>query len=524
MQRAARRALTRITRVIERHPSVAFLFFAAVYISAVLAKSRSKPLWHDEIFTYYIADTPNLATTLQRGRIDLNPPLSYLLTHLSFKLFHASTLTCRLPEVVAFFLAMLFLFAFVKQRMGVLYGLLAAALLFLSPAGELAIEARPYAILLSSICLSILAWQKARQTGSERVLGLCLLVLGAAGMLLSHVFGLLAWAALAAGELARIIERKKIDWKPVLAWTLPLLSVLTYAPLFRNPSIVAFPPAFQPTLRLTAIFYIFQMDRQLAVLLLTGIAAFIVLGRTTFRGRGAWFLTRPEWVATLSLIVAPCALLAYLHHSHGAFFPRYGVMASVGMSILFAAAIGWWSRHDLRVALMASVIALLISGNLLAAVRGLPLLLQLLHLAQATEPIIQPCQVCALTASIDPNIPLVDASGITFTEMNFRESPATLNRIFYLTDPEASLKYAHATIFEGMPTEAAVFSLKARTTTYSDFIQQHRHFFVFGDIDYPEDWLLLKLKADGADVRMVGSVKEQYKDHQVYEVTLSGHL
>ncbi len=51
-------------------------------ILAQLGYSLASPLWHDEI-----------------RRVDLNPPLSYLLTRLSFDLFDVGMLQCRLPEI-----------------------------------------------------------------------------------------------------------------------------------------------------------------------------------------------------------------------------------------------------------------------------------------------------------------------------------------------------------------------------------------------------------------------------------------
>jgi hypothetical protein len=39
-------------------------------------------------------------------------------------------------------------------------------------------------------------------------------------------------------------------------------------------------------------------------------------------------------------------------------------------------------------------------------------------------------------------------------------------------------------------------------------------------LNYPEDWLLRKLIADGEDMRLVGVFRTSYKDGALYEVTL----
>jgi hypothetical protein len=124
-----------------------------------------------------------------------------------------------------------------------------------------------------------------------------------------------------------------------------------------------------------------------------------------------------------------------------------------------------------------------------------------------------------LTKQLDASIPLVDASGLTFLEMDHREDAATLSRVFYLTDPAGSFQFAHANIFESMALEHSVFPMRANVSTYSDFIQHHRRFFVLGQYDYAEDWLLRKLQADGASLRMLGSTTNSYKDKDLYEVS-----
>jgi len=50
-------------------------------------------------------------------------------------------------------------------------------------------------------------------------------------------------------------------------------------------------------------------------------------------------------------------------------------------------------------------------------------------------------------------------------------------------------------------------------------VKQHRKFLVFGTYDFPEDWLLRKLNADGAQLRLIGTVDDpQFKDMQVWQI------
>ena len=309
--------------------------------------------------------------------------------------------------------------------------------------------------------------------------------------------------------------RKRRDWLPTISWLLPLVCVTAYLPALHNHARSYFPAAFVPGGDEIFEFYIAHVDRELVALWLTALAILILLGRSALRPVRPFALNRQEWTATISLMLIPAIVIAWLMHSNAAFFPRYGIAASFGISLFAAIFLAWWTDRDPRAAILGILIALLIQGQIPSAID------ELLHPARLTQvdPIIPPCQACSLTAAIDPNLPLVDASGLAFLEMNRRESPATLSRVFYLTDPDASLQFAHANIFEGMNDEARVFPLHGHVQNYEDFRRQHLHFFVLGTFDYPEDWLLRKLQADGANLRVLGRVSDSYRDHELYEVT-----
>ena len=132
-----------------------------------------------------------------------------------------------------------------------------------------------------------------------------------------------------------------------------------------------------------------------------------------------------------------------------------------------------------------------------------------------TEPVTVP-----LTTSLMPDqtLPLVAASGLTFLEMQEREPKAFLTHTFYLTDPEGAQLGQHATIFEGLSEEARLFPITGRVETYPHFLSRYPRFYVLGTYDYPEDWLLRQLQADGAVLTCLGRVRGSYKDHELYEV------
>jgi hypothetical protein len=528
--------LSRLENVVERYPRVCLFLLIAIYLPAAFEASRSAPLWHDELFTYYIAQSATLRQMWSSLRVhDLNPPLSYLLTRWSFDLFGVNTLAARIPEMFGFLLWIVCTYEFVRRRMGVAFAVFAAMVLLESDSFQFAVDARPYALALGFLSLAMLGYQQVvvesapdRSSRWTRPMGLSLLGVGVVGMLLCHMVALLAIAGLAAAGAWRTWTRKRLDWAVFAAILLPLALLAAYVPMFRNHGAAIFPAAFQPDGVVIFDFYIAIVSRSIVALSLTALAVLVLLGPEHLRGgspdrRPRWFFAGPEWVAAIATMIAPLILIAQMMWAHGAFFPRYGAMATVGVIILSAALLGRWTmdgnRPDGRAALLGAGILLLMSGLWLAIPQQIRAG-DLIPTVKNSEPRLRPCQACQETAALDPAIPLVDASGLTFLEMNQRETASTLARVYYLTDTAASTEYAHANIFEPMASLVSDFHLQGHAVGYDDFLWQHSHFFVLGRYDYPEDWLLRKLTADKADIRVVGRVADDYRDTELYEVTV----
>ena len=513
LQQTLRMGLRRFGAVVESHPGVAFGVLLAIYVLAELGYSLAAPLWHDELFTFYIAQAQSLPGMFSEIRsVDLNPPLSYLLTRVSFQIFGVGTLQCRLPEILGFALALLGVFLFTRKRAGNTFALLAAAFLFGSRAGELVFQARPYGLMLGMSALALAFWQAASTPGRRRgwiaEFGLaCALT----ALLLTHIFGLFSWAALALAEALQSYRERRVAPPRLFAMVAPLTATLLYWPMLQNHAQSAFPAAFQPTGSDIFNFYMGHVDRELICLWLSALVIVLVAGKQWLRGSHTFGLTEPEWVAFIGLIAAPLLLIGTLMLTHGAFFDRYGVIACVGTAVLFAVLFCWWTGGRAGAAVVATLLALLISERLPNAFATLTAGQIFRH----TEPAVAPLNTSLFA---DPALPLVAGSGLTFLEMQRREPAPLLKRTFYLTDSTAALHDAHATIFDGMALEARLFPVQSHVEPYAQFIAAHPVFYVLGTYDYPEDWLLRKLQADGAQLQVLGRVAGSYKDHELYRV------
>ena len=200
----ASRRITTLADALEKHSAVFLPILLVLYVW-ILKSSRVKRLWHDELYTFYIAQAPSFAKMMEWTRtIDLNPPLYYIAARLTFHVLHPSAFSVRLPSMVAYFVATLCAYQFVRRRLTPLYGLLAAMVMLASSFNQYSYEARPYAFVLGFLGILALGWQRAIQEDKPRSwMAYVFVLLGGFGMLLSHVLASVAYAALLLTEAIR---------------------------------------------------------------------------------------------------------------------------------------------------------------------------------------------------------------------------------------------------------------------------------------------------------------------------------
>ncbi len=137
-----------ILQFVDDHPWTAFALLSAACAWGHLSPLVSRHLYHDELFTCYIAHSSSVGQLLALTRtIDLHPPLSYLLVRLSFAMFGVSSWSCRLPFVLAFLATGGLLYFLVCRIVSPIYGLIVLLMLWSSSYARLAIAARPYALV-----------------------------------------------------------------------------------------------------------------------------------------------------------------------------------------------------------------------------------------------------------------------------------------------------------------------------------------------------------------------------------------
>ncbi len=486
---------------------------AIVFYLALTAINAGRHLWHDELYTYYIAAAPSWQHFWQDLRLDLNPPLEYLLARASISLFGQNEYAVRLPSILAFLAGSLCFYRFVSKRLGGSYGLLAMLVVWASPFFYYATEARPYALLLGFLGFALLAWDRASRTerGSADVMTLAMAIVG---MMLSHMLAVVYILPFCLAESVRTFTRRKLDPLIWMALLLPCSLPLVYMRTMSRFEISSFPSNFQASIGRALGGYYGTMRLEAVPLLIAVLLALAV----SFRGREkpiapAGRLDRGDGAIIVGLLLIPLAVNIALMRLHAAYFDRYAIPVAFGYALLVVFALAAPDGESrLRPIIVSGVLVVFIAGFNLGPGRRQSVW------AHGGNPI--PSDHGRTLDRVNPELPLVAASGLTFLEMDHYGDAATVARLFYLTDRRAAIRYASATIFEGMPEVKQRFPIRASVAPYGSFVQEHPVFLVLATADYPEDWLLRALLDSRARLEYLGNFAGLYKDTQLYRVTM----
>jgi hypothetical protein len=479
-----------------------FILFSLVYV-LFIAAAMHRRIWYDELFTLDIAraSTPSRVMELIR-KWDLNPPLSYFLSRWSMDIFGQGKFGLRLPSIVEFYTASLFLFAFARKRIGNAFALLAIVILWEGPLFYYAIEARPYALLVMCFSILIFCWDRA--TSPDRPMwSLAGTFLAALGMLLSHVFAPLTLGAILVGEGVRFARSRKADIALWTALLLPCLAMLTYIPLFRIYRPVLFPYHDQAALWQIHQYFTLRVVDKMAILYATLLAFIFSRGNRAMRLAP---FPPEQFAAAVVLVMLPILLNLMLMHDHRAFWPRYCITTSVTLCLVYAFLGAYQTDVGQKGACVAAAVVLFFG---------------LTNVASDLRSHAKPRTGTAL-ATVRPDLPLVIEDGLTFFEMNHFEDSGLLNRVHYLEDREADIKYSNSTLFDDFEPPQRLdpeFHIRGHVDDYASFLSQHRQFLMLTNRTGVY-WLVSKLRDDGEEVEKISAVDVPYTESEVYLVTI----
>lgn len=553
------RLLRAFAQLVERQGWVAFAAVSLVCIWIRLSNFASPFLGHDELYTYYIAQAPTLKQLLALTRtVDLHPPLSYLLIHTSFAIFGVSSWSCRLPSVLAFISTTVLLYWMVSRILSPLYGITSVLFVWCAPFSYPIDQARPYSLLLCFTALMLVSWYRAIENSDStsgsggRRFALLALAAGGFGLLLSHVLGVFSYVAFFVGELVRLSIRRKPDWTLWVALCVPTISALAYLPLIQTHSGILFTGEYRPTPMRIIAFYVDSI--RFLTVPLASIALVVLLWPFLQRGtprRQQQIASAPPAVVRRPLAILLCCLFLVplgmgilFAHIGGAFFDRYGIVVLIPIALVPTLRLGFRTSRNhmagMAVALVLSAAFLFntcgkiwlieqlgnlaaprIAGYVLTAFALPPLLYE------PVKPMVAPHLQKALDAAprvndlddIQPGLPLVANTGLTFLEIDHRASPQLASRLYLLSDRQAAASIAHDTVFENYDRLSEVFPIRGHIEPYCAFLSSHPRFLALGAYNHPQGWLLKRLDRDGADLQIIATYAGITEEAQLYEIT-----
>jgi 4-amino-4-deoxy-L-arabinose transferase-like glycosyltransferase len=487
----------------EMHATPIFVALSVAHFGLAWFFASRKLLWNDELYSYYIATLPTFRDVwgaLSAGG-EQTPPLFYAITRAFLSVFGISDLTIRLPQMLAFWVMSVCLYAFVRRRTSNLAGLIAATVPFVTYAYQYSYEARPYALVLGAAAFALLSWQSIGLGGSRRVWGTWLAV-GLAATVWVHYYGLLVLAALALAEIVRSSQRRRIDLVVWGAMAASLLPVAFHIPLLRVGAASADTFWSPPQWVNLPDFY-----RDLLTPALVPLAAILVvtIAVHTWRPREeVWAadsrLPPADVAAALGFVLIPLLALVAAKLATGAFVNRYALAAVIGFAVLagFGSASAFRRRPGLRLFTLV-------------------VLLGWFGLSQARE-VIAPTGVWVpvsaasvqlpvdwVAAVPDATLPVVIADAQTFTVLAHYAPIELKKRIVYAADPRRALAdLGHNSVERGMVDLVGPW-FHTNVVPFDRFVAEHDRFLLYGNFVRLGflNWILPELQAQGFRVELL---------------------
>ena len=489
--------LTAIGAAIERRARPLLCLVLVAVTAATLVLAHRRPLWNDELFTYYVSrlGIDDMWSTLATG-VEQTPLTFYLATRASLDVLGYGGIAMRLPELLGFLLMSVCVFLFVERRTSPLYALVAVLFPIATIAYGYAYEARAYGLVLGFSAAALLCWQVAAEGGSHRLLAALGTAVSLAAAVASHYYAVLILVPLLVGEATRSTVRRRIDWLVLGSFCGALVPLVAFSSLIADAKDYSTSFWAQPSWHAAIRFYPDSlMDRPLGLVLAVFAAVVAFVGWRGWRRRRSAGPSIPpshELAALATLVLLPFFGVALGKLVTGAYTDRYVLSALVGIAILIALA-AWWTDAGVP----ALGLALLLVFALFAGARIVE------RSGDATADADAQAQALALLESHRAGAePIVVASPHDFFELSHRVARDGGPRLhLHRADPALARRY-----LETDAVELGVTGMKGiaplRVESFRRFVASHSRFVVYGRYR-AWDWLTSQLRASGAHTRVI---------------------
>ena len=506
------RFIEAISNWMEHHPFQCMFVLFLIYAPLDVIEAHSHLMTNDEIYTWHIAQAPTIRRMLGMAReIDLHPPMHYILQRWALKLDLPRWFGSRLPNMIAGLITVIALFRLAAKHYGSTIGMTAAAAFICSPAIRYAWENRPYMILMCALTLLIYAWDEAIRPDRTWRSILCVL-LASVAMVSDHLIGVACLAPFALGEAFRLYRRRRADWPLWLSLFTPSLLGLSLFYQIHHLRTNSFPVQNMPSFMLAWNTYgellnDFFFAASICILAL----AFMPHARETSAPPRRSLLGE-ELAMLWCLALLPMMTLIAGGILHIQFWRRYGFCAMIGVAIL----VPWMVANRTRVPRTLSVF---IFFALIASVIE-KASTEYTVVGSQVAGMYQTGRVSMRLQDLDPSLPIVDASPMTYMEMSDREPADILSRIYYLTDYNAAMRYSGYTLFDNEDKIRGILELRTHVAKLRDFAAAHPKFYMVAAYPSTDDWLPRKLADSGVNLNYLGKFVSSYDNDDVFLVTV----
>jgi hypothetical protein len=530
-------ALARLDDALERRPVFVWAGFTALLVLRAVAESAQKPLWYDELVTYYVSSLPSLTAIWQAlsTAADGTPPLFHTVERASTGLLGQTEWALRLPSLIGCWLTSVALYLFVRRRASASSAWIAATCPWLTGAAYFITEARSYGLALGCASFALVAWQAAHEaTGPRRAAWAVMLAACVAGAIGFHYYATFILMPLVAGELVRVVWKRRVD---VAVWTALLFGImpmLIYLPLVQAASGYVRHGA-RPSLRDMFAFYDRMIGQNVTGEFLLAVVALLIVQRilaarrttptavtyfTSFTNLpprsptpettdtpsapGAANTIRvaipdelwpdaavprlripiEEGVAIVTFLLMPPCLVIVARFSNVPYLDRYVVWTVIGFSICLAVFARLLQGPRSAVVLAAVFLSLSAAHSLKPWLLG------------RSRP-----SIAAMIADVPPATPIVITDVVEFLQTAHYADPPLRARLYYLADRDAAVRYTGQD-----ESDAHILALRAwapfRIVAYETFRAAHSRFVLY-DTAGIYAWMVPRLIDDGAHVQLL---------------------
>jgi cytochrome c biogenesis protein CcdA len=362
-------------------------------------------------------------------------------------------------------------------------GLVAFSALLTTLALNYAYEARPYAILLASACISLFAWQRSVENPKSKFAPALLAVSLAMGIY-THFYGIFNYIPLLVGETLRSFERRRISLPIIVSILVSLglaLGVYPFAVNARYLSEGFHTRNFDITTAIELyrmLLFNFTLAGAVSLVFVVIIAA---VGRTEQTASDPARVPLYEVGAAITYCFIPFMIYVVARLSTNAIKDRYAIVTVIGFSLVAVYLTDMvWRKH--RVSALAICLSFLLTS-----------FYSLTTVARSFD-----YPGSFITGSVrefidSADLPIVMSDGFKFLEV-YHYVPRSRAKIYFFANRKDVPRYRDSdTIDIALTNIKKVEPLN--TVDFSEFLSRHSKFLVYvTGGNEPRYWILRKLE------------------------------